>query len=136
MKFLNLLLMVIISITACSYIGVSSPSVISPIQAIELSAESAPNKISGVFELEVLSINTEQRLSFLNSEIDNLVQRNLIIALRPKVVKELTDKYGVHPEIFFLGKNVRASGEAKRIKTWVIFKKKIPNSVIVRPKCL
>ena len=97
---------------------------ITPLSAIEKSAELAPSSISGVFEMTIKSVESKHRMEFLNSEIDNQDQRNLIVALRPNAVKELTDKFGMNPEEYFVGKRIQVKGEAKRTKEWVLYKNK------------
>ena len=99
-------------------------SYLTPIAAIEKSAELAPSSISGVFEMTIKSVESKQRMDFLNSEFDYQDQRNLIVALRPNAVKELTDKYGVKPDEYFIGKKIQVNGEAKRTKEWVLYKNK------------
>lgn len=124
MKNISLIFVLMTFLSGCTQMTTVNSSVISPIKAIQLSAESAPVNLKGIFEFKVKSADTEQRLVFLNSEIDNLDQRNLSIALRPNAVKELIQKYGNNPKEFLLDKNIRVKGEAKRVKTWVLYKNK------------
>jgi len=124
MKNISLIFVLMTFLSACTQMTTVNSSVISPIKAIELSAESAPANLKGTFEFKVKSTDSEQRLEFLNSEIDYLDQRNLSIALRPNAVKELKQKFGDNPKVFLLDKNVRVKGEAKRVKTWVLYKNK------------
>jgi hypothetical protein len=123
-KNISLIFVLMTFLSGCTQMTTVNSSVISPIKAIQLSAESAPVNLKGIFEFKVKSADTEQRLVFLNSEIDNLDQRNLSIALRPNAVKELIQKYGNNPKEFLLDKNIRVKGEAKRVKTWVLYKNK------------
>lgn len=99
-------------------------SKISPMAAIEKSAALAPQPINGVFEMTIKSAENKQGMEFLNSEEDNLDQRNLIVALRPNAVKELTQKFGAKPEDYFVGKRILVNGEAQRTKEWVLYKNK------------
>lgn len=124
MKKISLMLFLVSILSACNHFKTVNSNAVTPIKAIELSAASAPNKFKGTFEFNVKSTDSEQRLEFLNSELDNLDQRNLIIALRPNAVKELKQRYGDNPKVFFLDKDIRVKGEAKRIKTWVLYKNK------------
>lgn len=124
MKNISLIFVLMTFLTACTQMTTVNSSVISPIKAIELSAESAPVNLKGIFEFKVKSTDSEQRLEFLNSEIDDLDQRNLSIALRPNAVKELKQKFGDNPKVFMLDKNIRVKGEAKRVKTWVLYNNK------------
>jgi len=97
---------------------------VSPMSVIEKSASLAPNTVNGVFEMTIKSADCKEGMEFLNSEEDNLDQRNLIVALRPNAVKELTDMYGKKPENYFIGKKIQVNGEAKRTKEWVLYKNK------------
>ena len=124
MKKSCLILFLVTLLSGCNHNKTFKSKAISPIKAIELSAASAPEKYKGIFEFTVKSTDSMQRLEFLNSEIDNHDQRNLIIALRPNAVKELTQLYGDSPKVFLLDKDIRVKGEAKRIKTWVLYKNK------------
>ena len=101
-----------------------SASYISPMSAIEKSAELAPASVDGVFEMTIKSADCKQGMEFLYSEVDSLDQRNLIVALRPNAVKELKNKFGINPEHYFIGKKILVNGEAKRTKEWVLYKNK------------
>lgn len=124
MKKTGIFLISIIFLSACSCSSNKKSLSISPMQAIEKSAELAPLTIEGVFELTVKSTDSKHRLEFLNSELENQDQRNLIIALRPNAIKELTEMFGDKPQDFFIGKKIKVTGEAKRIKNWVLYKNK------------
>jgi hypothetical protein len=121
MKRVALIILSMLLITACTKPTNKLVS-ISPIKAIELSNELAPHGVEGVFEMTVKGYEAKHRMAFLNSEADIKDQRNLIIALRPNAVKEITDKYGMSPQDFFNGKTIRVKGEAKRVKMWTRFK--------------
>lgn len=118
---------IVVILTSLLMFGCShkkNKSLISPMVAIEKSAASAPATVNGIFEMTIKSTEYKQGMEFLNSEVDNLDQRNLIVALRPNAVKELTDKYGTSPEQYFVGKRIQVNGEAKRTKEWVLYKNK------------
>ena len=123
MKLLYTLLFSLLSLSACQLSKKPSLAYL-PIQAIEKTAKTAPNSVSGIFELTIKATNSKQRLEFLHSEADSQDQRNLIIAIRPNAVRELTDFYGQTPRDFFLNKKIRVKGEAKRQKIWVLYKNK------------
>ena len=65
MKYVNLIFISVLFITACSYVGTSDSGPLSPIQAIEWSAASAPEAVKDVFELQIKSSNSYQGLAFL-----------------------------------------------------------------------
>jgi hypothetical protein len=116
------ILSLIVVVAALTVSGCASnqklTTVITPLKAIELSNETAPEAVKGVFELTVKGCDEKHRMEFLNSESDIKDQRNLIVALRPQAVKELTELYGKSPREYFMGKTIKVSGEAKRIKRW------------------
>ena len=99
MKYVYLIFISVLTITACSYVGTNNTGALSPIQAIEMSAASAPKALKNIFELQVKSSNNQQGLAFLNSEKDSLDQRNLVIALRPQAINQLIETL-----IFFKGR--------------------------------
>ena len=121
MKNFGLLIAAILFLSGCANTG-NKVTTITPLEAIKLSNQTAPQTVKGVFELTVKGYYEKQRMEFLNSELDSKDQRNLIIALRPQAVKELTDMYGQNPREFFMGKTIKVIGEAKRIKMWNTFK--------------
>ena len=124
MRVITTNLVIIISLFTVGCNNKKAESNLTPMAAIEQSAALAPETVSGVFEMTIKSTECKQRMEFLHSEADNLDQRNLIVALRPNAVKELTDKYGIKPEHYFLGKRIKVNGEAKRTKEWVLYKNK------------
>lgn len=117
-------LLVVLNLMACSKPSNQNSSVIIPLKAIELSNQSAPNPISGTFEINVKACLTKHGMIFLSSESDPKDQRSLIIAMRPKAVKQFIEKYGVSPSGTLIGKRIQIKGEAIRIKYWDQYKNK------------
>ena len=117
MKNLSILLITALIVSGCVSNN-TKLATITPIKAIELSNQTAPEAVEGVFELTVKGCDEKHRMAFLNSESDMKDQRNLIVALRPQAVKELTELYGENPRNYFMGKKIKVVGEAKRIKRW------------------
>jgi hypothetical protein len=125
MKNLSLLILSLILLCACSNNHKKSElTALSPMQAIEYSAASAPESYEGVFEMTVKAGNLRERLVFLNSEVDYRDQRNLTVVLRPMALEELTKKYGKDPLEHLLNKKIMVKGEAKRMKIWMFYKNK------------
>ena len=124
MKNVFLIIVPIILLSSCSNFSKNTKQYISPSQAIEYSAASAPDSYAGVFEMTVKAGNLRERMVFLNSELDYRDQRNLTVVLRPMVVTELTEKYGKDPLSEMLNKNIIVKGEAKRMKIWMFYKTK------------
>jgi hypothetical protein len=121
MKNLSLLIIAALIVSGCVS-NQNKVASLSPLKAIELSNQTAPEAVKGVFQLTVKGCEGKGRMEFLNSESDNKDQRNLIIALRPQAVKELTDLYGISPREYFMGKKIEVVGEAKRLKIWNTYK--------------
>ncbi len=107
-------LLVIIITISCS--TNSNKNVITPVKAIQLAAESAPNGINGVFKLKVLETGMANKIIFLNSQNDYRDQRNISIAIPPEIAVKFKQLYGSDPDIYLKGKNIIIDGEAKRIK--------------------
>ncbi len=124
MKKLSFLITFLIILSACSNYNKKTEQYITPIQAIEYAAASAPDSYKGVFEMTIKAGNLRDRMIFLNSELDYRDQRNLTIVLRPLVVKELTEKYDKDPLEYLLNKKITIKGEAKRMKIWMFYKNK------------
>jgi hypothetical protein len=59
---------------------------ISPMQAIEKAAETAPKGIKGFFELYVKDTGNPREVTLLNSELDYRDPRNITVAIHPKVI--------------------------------------------------
>lgn len=124
MKKLSFPIIFLLVLSACSNHYKNSEHTISPIQAIEYSAASAPDSYEGLFEMTIKAGSLRDKMVFLNSELDYRDQRNLTVVLRPAVVKELTEKYGKEPLEYLLNKKVLVKGEAKRMKIWMFYKTK------------
>lgn len=124
MKYITIILLSLILLSSCANQTKRVTQTIAPSQAIEYSAASAPEAYKGVFEMDIKAGNFRERMIFLNSEKDYRDQRNLTIALRPRVVQELTNKFGKDPLKHLLNKRVVVKGEAKRMKIWMFYKTK------------
>lgn len=83
---------------------------------IEKAAENAPKGVYGEYTLKIQATGQQRGITYLNSELDYRDQRNLTVALHPKILAELESKYGDTPQNFFVGKTVSIKGYAKRVK--------------------
>lgn len=124
MKKIGILIFVTTLLSSCATTKQNSYRKVDTVNAIILSAKKAPNAVRGIFEVTIKSADCDSRMEFLHSQEDKLDQRNLIIALRPNAVQELTQLHGQKPEEFFIGKRIQVTGEAKRVKNWVKYKNK------------
>ena len=124
MKNTSLLILFSLILSGCSNYAKKSEQTITPSQAIEYSAASAPDSYKGIFEMNVKAGNLRERMIFLNSELDYRDQRNLTVVIRPNVAIELTKKYGEDPLKHLLNKRIVVKGEAERMKIWMFYKTK------------
>lgn len=90
--------------------------VITPRQAIEMAADAAPATVPGKFVLTVRATGREDDRIFLNSETDYRDQRNLTIVIPPLVSAMIVKKFGTPPDVYFAGKKITVTGEARRVK--------------------
>jgi hypothetical protein len=87
-----------------------------PLEIIQKAAEAAPKAVDGQYTLKIKAVGSSGSLVFLNTEQDYRDQRCVSIALHPEVVKQLTAKYGMSPEQYFIDKSVTVNGRAQRMK--------------------
>ncbi|MDA8621952.1 hypothetical protein N9L48_04815 [Psychrosphaera sp.] len=89
---------------------------------IALTEENAPDGVKGIFKFQVKASGIRRGEVFLNTELDYRDRRAVTIAISPKIVSQLTDKYGSSPGTYFIDKTVEVTGEAKRVKIYLIYK--------------
>ncbi len=95
---------------------VRDESVLTPRQAVERAADSAPAGVHAIFEMPVLAAGRDNGRIFLNSERDYRDQRNLSLSIGPQAAAGLTRRHGAPPDVFFPGKRVRVTGAAARVR--------------------
>ena len=79
-------------------------------------ADAAPRGVYGVFELDVSRAEKVGPNFFLNSERDYRDQRNLSVAIGPKVQSELRQRYGEDLRTALLGRKMLVFGYARRVR--------------------
>jgi hypothetical protein len=89
---------------------------LSPQEAIMKAADAAPRGVYGVFELDVSRAEKVGPNLFLNSEKDYRDQRNLSVAIGPKVQSELRQRYGEDLRTALLGRKLLVFGYARRVR--------------------
>ncbi len=89
---------------------------ISPVQAIQRSADAAPRGVAGVFVMEVRGTGEDRGSAYLNSEADYRDQRCLTIEIQPAVYAQLRQAQGEAALSFYAGKRIRVRGEAVRTR--------------------
>ena len=83
---------------------------------IRSAAESAPHAVEGEYILYIKATGSQGAFVYLNTELDYRDQRSVTVAIHPRAVKAIIDKYGSAPQDYFLDKSIAVSGQAKRIK--------------------
>ncbi|GAA0574578.1 hypothetical protein [Rhizomicrobium electricum] len=97
-------------------VGAFGQETITPRRAIEMAADAAPAGVAGKFVMTVRATGREDSNIFLNSENDYRDQRNLTVVVPPLVSAMLLKKFGALPDVYFTGKTIAVTGEAKRVK--------------------
>lgn len=118
MKYLALLCA--LTLAACS----SSPNTTThndpqysnTMDIIYAAAEARPGRVGGDYILPIRAAGSQGAVVFLNTEEDYRDPRAVTIALHPRLVQELTNRYGESPETYFVGKAVRVRGEAQTVQ--------------------
>lgn len=85
-------------------------------EIIRSAAEAAPLGVEGIYTLKIKAAGMQRAVVYLNTEEDYRDQRNITISLHPKLIAELTAKYGEHPEVYWIGKTIEVRGQAKRAR--------------------
>ena len=106
-------LVLLATFAACT--TASAQDAITPRHAVEMAADAAPAGVDGKFEMQVRSTGAQDGIIYLDSEVDYRDQRNLAIDIPPAVATALEAKYGSAPLLFFRGKHIAVTGQAKRV---------------------
>lgn len=83
---------------------------------IKAAADSAPNGAPGTYTLHIVAAGSQGKFVYLNTEEDYRDQRAVTVALPPSVISQLSAKYGMPPQNYFIGKKIVVNGEAQRVK--------------------
>lgn len=89
-------------LTGCA--STTSPSLVSSeanysdtMEIIRSAAASAPNGVDGEYVLKVQASGRDRSALYLNTELDYRDQRNITVSIKPKVARELFEKYNRDP---------------------------------------
>lgn len=85
-------------------------------EIIKAAADSAPKGVPGQYTLQIVATGSQGQYVYLNTEKDYRDQRAVTVALHPKVIAQLTAKYGMPPQEYFLNKEIVVNGEAQRVE--------------------
>ncbi|MFS1703977.1 hypothetical protein [Aestuariibacter sp. GS-14] len=103
-------------LTACSATQVMLPKGTSDTNQIISRAEATPKGVQGEYVLQIKAAASQGQFVYLNTELDYRDQRAVSVSIHPELVAQLTEKYGMSPEAFFLNKTIAVTGKAKRVK--------------------
>lgn len=113
----NVALVFILLLAGCaSTTSTSSPVFSDPMQIIKAAADSAPKGVPGQYTLQIVATGSQGRYVYLNTEDDYRDQRAITVALHPKIIAQLSAKYGMSPQEYFVNKAIVVDGEAQRVK--------------------
>lgn len=117
------LLGLILVLCGCSSTSSTSSTKTGPLysdtmEVIRSAAASAPKGVKGEYILNVKASGSDRSGIYLNTELDYRDQRNITVALGPKVALQLYKNYEQNPKTFFIGKSIKINGEAKRAKIY------------------
>lgn len=118
MKYLILLSTLLLSACTTTHERTSNPVATDVMRLIEQTEVNAPKGVKGTFEFLIKASGSENRIVYLNTELDYRDRRSITVALHPKTIAAFTKKYGASPDVYFVNKNIEVTGEAKRIKVW------------------
>jgi hypothetical protein len=85
-------------------------------EIIKAAADSAPKGVPGQYTLQIVATGSQGQYVYLNTEKDYRDQRAITVALHPKVIAQLSAKYRMPPQEYFVNKAIVVNGKAKRVK--------------------
>jgi hypothetical protein len=118
-KFVLLALMLVMIGCTSTF---QSPVYSNALDVIGKAAGSVPEGVYGEFTFRIKASGEQRNIVYLNTEKDYRDQRNVTIALHPKILPQLENKYGSTPKEFFLGKSLFVKGHAKRVRIELLSK--------------
>ena len=113
----NVVLAFIFLLAGCTSTTSHTTSTFSdPMEIIKAAADSAPKGVPGQYTLQIVATGSKGQYVYLNTEKDYRDQRAVTVALHPKVISQLSAKYGMPPQEYFLNKAIVVNGKAQRVK--------------------
>jgi len=85
-------------------------------ELIALSEEKAPDGVIGTFQFKIKASGIKGGVIYLNTEMDYRDRRNITVVIHPKIIDAFTKQFGSSPNLFFINKTIKVSGEAKRVR--------------------
>jgi hypothetical protein len=108
------------ALAGCATPASPPPGTITPEQAVLMAAASAPRGVRAVVALQVMAVGRQNGITYLNSQADYRDQRNVSIAIRPEVLREVETKFGGPLDQTAYGKRLRVEGAAERVTIWFL----------------
>lgn len=113
----NVVLTFIFLLAGCTSTTLHTTSTFSdPMEIIKAAADSAPKGVPGQYTLQIVATGSQGQYVYLNTEKDYRDQRAITVALHPKVIAQLSAKYGMPPQEYFVNKAIVVNGKAQRVK--------------------
>lgn len=85
-------------------------------EIIKAAADSAPKGVPGQYTLQIVATGSQGQYVYLNTEKDYRDQRAITVTLHPKVIAQLSARYGMPPQEYFINKAIVVNGIAQRVK--------------------
>ena len=105
----------------------TAPPYSNTMDIIKAAADSAPHGVLGEYTLKIVATGSQGKFVYLNTEKDYRDQRAVTVALHPSVISQLSAKYGMPPQDYFIDKIIVINGEAKRVEIAFISQGKVTN---------
>lgn len=83
---------------------------------IKAAADSAPKGVPGQYSFQIVATGSQGKYVYLNTEKDYRDQRAITVTLHPKVIAQLSARYGMPPQEYFINKAIVVNGIAQRVK--------------------
>lgn len=113
----NVVLAFIFLLAGCTFTTSHTTSTFSdPMEIIKAAADSAPKGVPGQYTLQIIATGSQGQYVYLNTEKDYRDQRAITVALHPRVIAQLSTKYGMPPQEYLVNKAIVVNGKAQRVK--------------------
>ena len=102
-------------------LGVATPSggfaqTFTPRQAVLAAADAAPRPVPGRFAFVVKAVGRQDGWLYLNSEDDYRDQRNLTVAIHPRLIATIEQRFGGPAERTLIGRAIITRGSARKVR--------------------
>ena len=113
----NVVLAFIFVLAGCTSTTSHTTSIVSDtMEIIKAAADSVPQGVPGQYMLQIVATGSQGQYVYLNTEKDYRDQRAITVALHPNIISQLSAKYGMPPQEYFVDKTIVVNGEAQRVE--------------------